>query len=455
MKIFNPATGELLKDVKADDAASVKNRFLKAELAQKDWARVGLDHRISCVKKFRDLLAASVDVAAQITSQEVGKPKAQAAGEVKATLGRIDWFLTNIKKILADEVVHQDGPMTEKISYEPLGVIGNISAWNFPYFVGTNVYIPALLAGNAVLYKPSEFATMTGQLIESMMVDAGVPRDVFQTVVGTGDVGRELLKQPIKAIYFTGSYRTGKQIAEAAASSLMRVQLELGGKDPAYVCEDVNVKAAAEGVGDGAFYNAGQSCCAVERIYVHAKIHDEFLTHLVNFAKAAKVGDPMLPDTYIGSLARKDQLDVLDKQVADAVKKGAKVLCGGKRLEGKGAFYQVTVVSDANHKMDIMMEESFGPIIAVQKVSSDEEAIKLMNDTPYGLTASIHTSNRARAEGILKQMNTGTVYWNCCDRVSAHLPWTGRGHSGVGSTLSKLGVMAFVQPKAWHLKELS
>ncbi|MGZ3239808.1 MAG: aldehyde dehydrogenase family protein, partial [Burkholderiaceae bacterium] len=234
---------------------------------------------------------------------------------------------------------------------------------------------------------------------------------------------------------------------------MIKLQLELGGKDPTYVCEDADPKMAAESLADGAMYNTGQSCCSVERIYVHEKIHDAFVAAFMNTVRGFKVGDPMQEDTYIGAITRAPQLDVLDAQVVDAKAKGATLLTGGARLSGPGNWYAPTVFTNVNHRMELMREESFGPIIGIQKVSSDAEAIKLMNDTRYGLTAGVYTPNQARAKSILAQVKAGSVYWNCCDRVSPRLPWSGYGDSGVGLTLSVYGIQTFTRPKAWHLRQ--
>jgi acyl-CoA reductase-like NAD-dependent aldehyde dehydrogenase len=277
-------------------------------------------------------------------------------------------------------------------------------------------------------------------------------------VIGGGSIGAELLKLPLNGVYFTGSYGTGVKIAEAAARQLMRTQLELGGKDPVYICDDVDVAGVAEGTADGAFYNTGQSCCSVERIYVHARVYDAYVEHFVKTVQGFVIGDPREEKTYIGPLTRKPQIEILEAQIADAVKKGAKILCGGKRAKnvngGHGYYFEPTVLVNVNHTMDVMKEESFGPIIGIQKVQEDEEAIRLMNDTAYGLTAGVYTKEAGRAKKMMAKLNSGSAYWNCCDRVSPRLPWSGRGHSGIGSTLSKFGILAFVQPKGWHLRSV-
>ena len=454
LEVVNPANETVITRLETDQKLAVSQKFAAAKIAQLAWRATPYAERVKVVERFRKLLAESSEEGARILTSEVGKPLAQARNEVNGTLARIDFFLSETSARLRDQVVQHDAAagMTERISQEPLGVIANISAWNYPYFVGSNVFIPALLTGNAVLYKPSEFATLTGRHIEKLWHDAGLPTGLFQCLVGGGEVGGWLLDQPVDGVFFTGSYATGKKIMEKVASRMVRVQLELGGKDPVYIRPDVNVKVAAESTADGAFYNAGQSCCAVERIYVHQDIYDQFVEHFVAFTRTLKSGNPTEEGVYFGPLARKAQLSVLEEQVRDAVKKGAKLLLGGERQAGKGAYFPATVLTNVDHTMAVMREESFGPVIGIQKVRDDAEALQLMNDTEYGLTAGVFTRDAATATSLMNQLNAGSVYWNCCDRVSPRLPWSGRGHSGIGSTLSVLGVDAFLKPKAWHLR---
>jgi len=451
MRVVNPATGELLRELDEDTEESIAHKAQAARAAQPAWAARPLEQRLATIARFKELLAEHKERLAGTLSQEVGKPVQQALNELNAMPARIDFFLSHTAAVLADEVV-QETPLEERIGWEPLGLIANISAWNYPYFVGSNVFVPALLTGNAVLYKPSEIAALTGLAITELLHSAGVPAGVFQCVIGGGAVGAALLQAPIDGVFFTGSYATGKRIAEAVAGRLVKVQLELGGKDPAYVTDDVDVAVAAESLADGAFYNTGQSCCAVERIYVQKAVAPVFIEKFVAAVRGFKVGDPADKTTYIGPLARQAQLAVLEEQVKDALAQGAELLTGGKRLERPGNYFEPTVLSKAKSTMKLMREESFGPIIGIQTVQSDDEAVALMNDTDYGLTAGVYGKSRERAERILRGVNSGTVYWNCCDRVSPRLPWTGRRHSGIGSTLSTHGIRAFVQPKAWHLR---
>lgn len=457
LKITNPATGKVIAEVLEDNAASIKRKYLLAREAQPRWAARSLTHRLKVIKAFRAQIVARKDELARILTSETGKPLQQSNNELNGLLPRIDFFVDNARKTLRARKVHDADGMTEIIGHEPLGVIANISAWNYPYFVGANVFVPALLTGNAVLYKPSEFATRTGLEIAEMLYEAGVPQSVFTTVIGTGRVGSALLKQPVDGVFFTGSVATGKAIARAVAGKMTKLQLELGGKDPVYVCDDVDVAAAAAGLADGAMYNAGQSCCAVERIYVHETIYQHFVDAFVGEVKKFRIGDPLIDGTYIGPLTRGPQIKVLQAQIADAKKKGARVIVGGKRAKGKGLdkgnYFEPTVLVDVDHSMAVMRDESFGPIIGIQSVQDDDEAAVLMNDTRYGLTAGVYTTDRKRAEHLLAQVKAGTVYWNCCDRVSPRLPWSGVGESGIGLTLSTYGIETFTRPKAWHLRQ--
>lgn len=452
LKVHNPATGQVAATLPADDAKSVRAKYERARAAQPGWAKVRLKQRLAAMQRFRELVAAEAELLARVLTTEVGKPISQSRNELKGVLPRIDFFLEQTAHTLRTQRIHADDSMEERISHEPLGVVANISAWNYPWFVGSNVFVPALLAGNTVLYKPSEFASLTGAEIARLLYTAGIPQDVFIPVIGGAKVGEALLEQPVDGVFFTGSVATGKRISEAVAGRMIKLQLELGGKDPIYVCEDVDIAQAAASVADGAFYNTGQSCCSVERIYVQESAFDAFVDAFLGEVRKFRRGDPAEDATYIGPLTRGAQVKVLEAQVRDAVKKGAKVLAGGKRVKGKGHWFEPTVLVDVDHSMAVMREESFGPIIGIMAAKDDAEAVRLMNDTRYGLTAGIYTRDRHRAEKVLAQVRSGSVYWNCCDRVSPRLPWSGVGDSGVGLTLSTYGIETFTRPKAWHLR---
>lgn len=454
MNIINPATEELITQLEVDNAESLALKFKRLQSAQSAWASRTVEERSAILLRFVDLLKQNIEPLAAILTAEMGKPLQQSRNEINGASGKATWLAEHAPTYLADELMSVSEQMTEKIVYEALGVICNISAWNYPYNVGVNVFVPALLAGNAVMYKPSEYATMTGIEIERYLHEAGVPEDVFVLAIGEGDVGKSLLDMPFQGYYFTGSYPTGRYIYERVSEKMVPCILELGGKDPVYVADDVaDVAGAAAGIADGAFYNNGQSCCSVERIYVHEKIYEAFLEAFVTEVKSWKIGAPTEVGVYISVLTRKNQIAVLEAQVADALGKGARLLTGGAAIEGKGYSFAPTVLVDVTQTMEVMREESFGPIIGIMKVSSDAEAVAKMNDTSYGLTAGVYSASQTRAEALLAQVNSGSGYWNCCDRVSAALPWSGRGHSGFGSTLSHVGLRAFTKTKSYHLRK--
>ena len=451
--ITNPATGEPLDEIACTTATELADAMDAACIAQAVWADTPVDERIAVVERFRQLVAEQADELAAVLTSETGKPISQATGELGAVLGRIDFFTDKVADALAITQVGDDGATVEMIAREPLGVVANISAWNYPWFVGTNVFVPALLTGNAVLYKPSEYATLTGLAMGRLLADAGLPPGLFTVVVGGGDTGAALLELPVDAVAFTGSYPTGRRIAESVAARLIPVQLELGGKDPVYVTDDVDVAAAAESLAEGAFYNNGQSCCAVERLYVHADVFDEFVERYVAEVEGFVLGDPTDPDTFLGPLARPQHAAVLAAQVDQAVAAGAVVRTGGGVLERNGGvWFAPTVLTGVTDDMAVMRDESFGPIIGIAAVQSDDEAVARMNDTSFGLTAGVFCADEDRAVPLLGRLNAGSAYFNCCDRVSPRLPWSGRGNSGIGLTLSVEGIVAFTQPKAYHLR---
>jgi len=453
LKVINPSTEKKITELKTDTSKTIHQKFLSAKKSQENWQQTSLKQRINCFQKWKLLLKKNLNVLATTLTEEMGKPITQSKAEIKSVLARVDYFCQYATKVLETALVSNKTDITrEEISFEPLGVIANISAWNYPYFVGSNVFVPALLMGNAILYKPSEFAALTGTHIAQLLHESGIPKDVFATIIGTGETGALLLKQDIDGVFFTGSYQTGLKILEIVRPKMIPAQLELGGKDPAYVRSDANIKSAAHSLAEGVFYNAGQSCCAVERLYVHERIYDAFIVEFLNVAKQYVIGDPLDDKTFIGPLARRAQIAFLKNQIDDALLKGGKLLLGGFPRKGVGYYFEPTIVINANHKMLLMHEESFGPVIGIQKVKDDNEALKLMNDTAYGLTAAVYTKSQTKARELLSKLDTGTAYWNCCDRVSSALPWSGRKNSGLGVTLSLQGIQAFTKPKAWHLR---
>jgi acyl-CoA reductase-like NAD-dependent aldehyde dehydrogenase len=451
MKIINPATYDLIAEIQADDHQQINQKYQRARGAISDWASRPLTERIGIIRRFHQLLDEQREQIAQVLTKEVGKPLQEARNEVNGARHRIDYFLNHSQDWLTTKEAHNDGKTSDVLAFEPLGVVCNISAWNYPLLVGVNVFIPALIAGNTVLYKPSEYATLVGLELEKLLHQSGVPKDAFIPVLGGGPAGETLLDLPCDGYFFTGSYKTGAYIAQKVSTKLVPVGLELGGKDPLYVTDDLaNLEQTAAAVAEGVFYNNGQSCCAVERVYVHQKIYTQFMQAFITEVEKLKTGSPLSAETTQGAITRTSHLQFLEQQVQDALSKGAKLRVGGKR--GERNFFPPTVLENVNHQMSLMKEETFGPLIGVMSVANDEEAINLMNDTEYGLTAAVYSQDIERAKTILAAVDSGTSYINCCDRVSPYLPWSGRKHSGLGSTLSHLGILAFAKPRGWHIR---
>lgn len=421
------------------ETIALNDNLTQLRVGQKSWAERTIDERITIVQRWSQILEERKDELAQALHEDMGKPVEQAQGEIDGTRKRISFFVKESKQWLECKQINEVDDTKEILAFEPLGVIAHISAWNYPYLVAVNVIAPALIAGNAILYKPSEWASVTGQKIQETLIAAGVPENVFITACGDGSVGKMVCALDLDGYFFTGSVATGKAIMDAVADKLVPVQLELGGKDPAYVTDDVDIASAAEALADGAFYNSGQSCCSVERIYVHDAVYDRFIEA---FTKAAG-------ECKVSRLARPQHVEFLQGQVDDALGKGGKVLCGGKSFDGG---YQATALIDIDHTMSIMRDESFGPLVGIQRVGSDEQALQLMDDTEYGLTAAVYCRDTERAQQLLRQLDVGTGFVNCCERLSPYLPWSGRRNSGVGQTLSFLGILAFVKPKAYHVR---
>src|SRR5437667_1749922 len=364
------------------------------------------------------------------------------------------WLIDNAYRLLRDEPVdHGNLAMNTKagrIVREPYGVIGIISPWNYPFSIPATEAMAALVAGNAVVLKPSEFTSLVALELASLLHAAGVPKDVFQVVPGDGATGAALIGSDIDKLSFTGSVATGKQIAQAAAARLLPVVLELGGKDPMIVLDDADVDVSSSGAVWGAFVNAGQACLSVERCYVHRKIYDGFVSACVEKAKRLRVGNGMDPERDIGPLIHERQLRTVELHIEDARSRGARVMTGGERLTLLGPnFYAPTVLADVNHEMRAMREETFGPVLPIMPFDSESEAVRLANDSEYGLAASVWTRDAARGERIARQIKAGTVMVN--DAVScfgvSEAPHGGVKASGIGRTHGRLGLEEMVRVK--------
>jgi len=399
-------------------------------------------------------------------TMQMGRPVSQNAGEVRGFLDRAEYMLSIAAMSLADTSLEDtDKPGFKRyIKRVPLGVVLVIAPWNFPYLTSINSVLPAIIAGNSVLLKPSPQTPLTAERFVLALHRAGFPQDLIQVVHLSPELTAKAVKHPsVNFVSFTGSVAGGKAIAEAAvaADGFKGVALELGGKDPAYVREDADLKYTVAELVDGALFNSGQSCCAVERIYVHESIFEPFVEAFANTVKGYKLGDPTLPETNLGPVVSLASAQRIRKQVIDAVALGATALIPEDLFpiaKVNTAYVAPQVLTNVNHKMDVMMEETFGPIVGIQKVSSDEEAVKLMNDSPYGLTASIWTnaetnpSSEEAFERMVNELETGTVFLNRCDYLDPALAWTGTKNSGRGVSLSKFGYDQLTRAKSVHMK---
>ena len=452
---LNPATGEILHQFDAASDSDVNAAVAQARAAQPAWNALGVHKRVSILRDFQRLLHEKKSEVAALITREAGKPMVEALlTEVMVVLDATRFCVENAFDFLREQPVpHGNLAMktkTGRILREPHGVIGIISPWNYPFSIPATESLSALVTGNAVVLKPSELTSLNALQLASLLHQAGVPKDIFQVVVGDGGVGSALLNAPIDKLVFTGSVGTGKRIAQAAAARLLPVVLELGGKDPMLVLDDADVDVASSGAVWGAFANCGQACLSVERCYVHRSLYETFLDACVEKAKRLRVGNGMNPQTEIGPLIYERQLRNVETHVEGARAQSARVLAGGTRLPQLGPnFYAPTVLADVSHAMHIMREETFGPVLPVMPFDTDDEAIRLANDSDYGLAASIWTRDRARGEALARRIQVGTVMVNdalACFGIS-EAPHGGVKASGMGRTHGRFGLEEMVQIK--------
>ncbi len=451
----NPATGETLHEFECTSAPEVQAAVVRAHVAQPQWAELGLRKRITILREFQRLLHQKKSDVAQLVTREAGKPYVEALlTEVMVVLDAARFLIENAFRFLRDEPVpHGNLAMKTKsgrLLREPYGVIGIISPWNYPFSIPATDSLAALVAGNAVVLKPSELTSLSAVELAALLHAAGVPKEVFQVIPGDGVTGAALIASAIDKLLFTGSVATGKRIAQEAAARLLPVVLELGGKDPVLVLDDADIEIASSGAVWGAFVNAGQACLSVERCYVHRRLYQPFLDACVRKTRQLRVGNGMDPETDVGPMINERQLLNVESQVEDARSCGARVLVGANRLPALGPnFYAPTLLADVTPAMRIMREETFGPVLPIMPFDSDEEAMHLANQSEYGLAASVWTRNRARGEAIARRIRAGTVMVNdvlSCFGIS-EAPHGGAKASGIGRSHGRLGLEEMVRTK--------
>jgi len=451
--LINPADETVFRTIEATPDSEVEAILQRMRAAQQAWRDVPVERRVEICRPFLEAFRAMKESVALDITRQMGKPLAQARREVDTMLDRAETMMRLAPAALADEWLGPKPGFRRFIRHEPLGVVLDIPAWNYPLLIAVNVIVPALLAGNAVLIKHARLTPLCGDAFVEAFRRTELPPDLIASVhVSHETVSKLIRSRAVDFISFTGSVEGGRQVYQQASAQLLDMGLELGGKDPAFVCEDANFAFAVENTVDGAFYNAGQSCCAVERIYVMRSLFARFVEAYVAEVEKYVVGHPEDERTTLGPLAQRKAVEFMEFQVREAVSRGARVLTGGRRLPGPGYYFQPTVLVEVDHSMSVMREESFGPIIGIMPVASEEEAVRLMNDSPYGLTASIWTEDLERGERLAHRVHAGTVYVNRCDYLDPELAWVGIKDSGHGCTLSHLGYLYLTRPKSFHLR---
>ncbi|MGH7440781.1 MAG: aldehyde dehydrogenase family protein [Polyangiaceae bacterium] len=453
--VDDPFTGQVACTVPQANDAAVGVVLDRARERARAWRESRLADRIAlCERAIVAMEAGAEAIAASITRM-MGKPLSQSRGEVKGMAARARHMMSIAETSLADLPLSPLAGFERRIVREPLGVVVDLPAWNYPLLTAVNCVIPAVLAGNAVVVKHSPRSPLCGEHFANAFAEAGAPAHLVQALSCSHATSERMVGDArVDHVVFTGSVFGGHRMVEAAAKRFLHPILELGGNDPAYVAPDCDLEKTAENVVDGAMYNAGQSCCAVERVYVHESVYEAFLERVVPIARAYVLGDPTDDATTMGPVAQPNHVADLEAFVDDAKKLGGRVVTGGKRtsVDGRGRFFEPTVVAEGSQAMRLFREESFGPVLPMMRVASDEEALAKMNDSRLGLTASVWTKDRERAARFARGLEAGTVFMNRCDYLDPALPWSGWKDSGRGVSLSAMGFEGLTRPKAIHFR---
>ncbi len=453
VKLISPIDGSVYLERRVLEREEAEAAADRARAAQPGWAARPLDERIALVRAAVAEVGKTTDRMAVELAWQMGRP-VRYGGEFGGFEERASYMADIAHEALAPIVVENSPAFLRKIEREPHGVVLVIAPWNYPYMTAINTVAPALIAGNTVLLKHAAQTLLVGERMAEAFHAAGIPEDVFQNLVLDHDATEALISnRHVDFVNFTGSVAGGQAMERAAAGTFIPVSTELGGKDPGYVRADADLDAAVETLMDGAMFNSGQCCCGIERIYVHDSLFDAFVEKSVALVKGMKLGNPLDPETTIGPMANIRFAELARRQIADAVAQGAVAHIEPFPQDDGGVYLTPQILTNVTHDMEIMREETFGPVVGIMAVRDDEEAIGLMNDSRFGLTCSIWTRDAARAEAIGRRLQTGTVFMNRCDYLDPGLCWTGCKDTGRGAGLSVLGFHALTRPKSYHLKK--
>ncbi|MCV0400296.1 MAG: NAD-dependent succinate-semialdehyde dehydrogenase [Nitrosarchaeum sp.] len=442
----NPATGEDIARYNVMGKEEVFQLVGKAKRAFPEWKK-DYEKRRSYIYNLVEYLKKHKTELARISTLEMGKALKESIGEVEKCAWALEFYADHGDSFLSDEVLNTDARKSF-LTFEPLGVVGSIMPWNFPYWQALRFAAPCLMAGNVIVMKPSRITMQSGIEIEKAFTESGIPDGVFQTVVGSVESANHLIDSDVNAVTFTGSTNAGAKVGERAAMNLKKCVLELGGSDPFIVLDDAIIEKAAEGAVKGRFINCGQSCVASKRFFVGKNIAEDFIELFIKRASQLKVGDPTSLETDVGPLSSKDGLETISGIVEDAKEKGAEILLGGSKIDGNGYFYQPTILTNIKPNMRIANEETFGPVAPITVVDNESEAIRLANDTEFGLGASIWTQDLAKAEKMSRRIESGIVSVNNVVISDPRIPFGGIKHSGFGRELSRYGMLEFVNIKS-------
>lgn len=456
LKTISPVDGRVYVERPLETAGGIDRALDAAQRAQLAWRSLTLETRIdSLARAVEAFVAKAGDIAMEI-SWQMGRPIRHAPSEVRGFEERARYMLKVAPAALGPVLPGDKAGFKRQIKRVPLGVVVVVAPWNYPYLTAVNAVLPALIAGNAVLLKHSHQTPLCAERFFEAFASAGLPSGVFQYLhLSHADTSRLMSDPRVANVCFTGSVAGGRAVVAATAAGFATAGLELGGKDPAYVRADANLAHAVDSLTDGAFFNAGQSCCGIKRIYVAAARYEEFVAGVVELTKQYRLGSPLDPETTLGPVVRSSAAEAVRAQVCDAVERGARQLIDETSFAASALgspYLAPQVLVGVDHSMPIMREETFGPAVAIMKVDSDDQAVRLMNDSPFGLTAAIYSSDVERAEALADALETGTVFLNRCDYLDPALAWTGVKNSGRGCTLSRVGFEQLTRPKSYHFR---